>query len=96
MRLLAYIGAMVAAIVTLLLSVLRRKAPPTPEPMPDTSSVTEAQEEAVEAVRVQAAEEIAPAVASQAETAQLAEEVKTPDRAKRKAALRKLAAKVDR
>jgi hypothetical protein len=95
-RLLAYLGAMVAAVVTLLLSVLRRKAPPTPEPMPDTTSVTEAQEEAVEAVRVQAAEEAAPAVASQAETAQLVEEAKTPDRAKRKSALRKLAAKVDR
>ena len=96
MRLLAYIGAMVAAVVTLLLSVLRRKAPPTPEPMPDTTSVTEAQDEAVEAVRVAAAEEVAPAVASQAETVQLVEEAKTPDRAKRKAALRKLAAKVDR
>ena len=96
MRLLAYLGAMVAAVVTLLLSVLRRKAPPTPEPMPDTSSVTEAQDEAVEAVRVQAAEEVAPAVASQAETAQLVEEAKTPDRQRRKAALRKLAAKVDR
>jgi hypothetical protein len=96
MRLLAYLGAMVAAIVTLLLSVLRRKAPPTPEPMPDTTSVTKAQEEAVEAVRVQAAEEVAPAVASQAETAQLVEEVKAPDRQRRKAALRKLAAKVDR
>ncbi len=96
MRLLAYLGAMVAAVVTLLLSVLRRKAPPTPEPMPDTTSVTEAQDEAVEAVRVAAAEEVAPAVASQAETVQLVEEAKTPDRAKRKAALRKLAAKVDR
>jgi hypothetical protein len=95
-RLLAYLGAMVAAVVTLLLSVLRRKAPPTPEPMPDTTSVTEAQDEAVEAVRVAAAEEVAPAVASQAETVQLVEEAKTPDRAKRKAALRKLAAKVDR
>jgi hypothetical protein len=96
MRLLAYVGAMVAAVVTLLLSVLRRKAPPAPEPMPDTTSVTDAQEEAVEAVRVQAAEEVAPAVASQAETAQLVEEAKTPDRQRRKAALRKLAAKVDR
>ena len=96
MRLLAYLGAMVAAIVTLLLSVLRRKAPPTPEPMPDTTSVTEAQDEAVQAVRVQAAEQVAPAVASQAETVQLVEEAKTPDRQRRKAALRKLAAKVDR
>lgn len=96
MKLLAYLGAMVAAVVTLLLSVWRRKAAPAPEPMPDTSSVTEAQEEAVEAVRVQVVEEVAPAVASQAETAQLVEDVKTPDRAKRKAALRKLAAKVDR
>ena len=96
MRLLAYLGAMVAAVVTLLLSVWRRKAPSTPEPMPDTTSVTDAQEEAVEAVRVQAAEEVAPAVASQAETAQLVEEVKAPDRQKRKTALRKLAAKVDR
>ena len=95
MRLLAYVGAMVAAIVTLLLSVLRRKAPPTPEPMPDTSSVTEAQKDAVEAVRVQAAEEVAPAVASQAETAQLVEEAKVLDRVKRKAALRKLSVKVD-
>jgi hypothetical protein len=95
-RLLAYVGAMVAAIVTLLLSVLRRKAPPTPEPMPDTTSVTEAQDEAVEAVRVATAEEVAPAVASQAETAQLVEEAKTPDRQRRKVALRKLAAKVDR
>jgi hypothetical protein len=95
-KLLAYIGAMVAAVVTLLLSVLRRKAPSTPEPMPDTTSVTEAQDEAVEAVRVQAAEEAAPAVASQAETAELVEEAKTPDRQRRKAALRKLAAKVDR
>jgi hypothetical protein len=96
MRLLAYIGAMVAAVVTLLLSVWRRKAPSTPEPMPDTTSVTEAQDKAVEAVREQAAEEAAPAVASQAETAQLVEEAKTPDRQRRKAALRKLAAKVDR
>ena len=96
MRLLAYLGAMVAAVVTLLVSVWRRKAPLTPEPMPDTTSVTEAQEEAVEAVRVEAAEEAAPAVASQTETAQLVEEVKTPDRQKRKAALRKLAAKADR
>jgi hypothetical protein len=96
MRLLAYLGAMVAAVVTLLVSVWRRKAPSTPESMPDTTSVTKAQEEAVEAVRVQAAEEVAPAVASQAETAQLVEEVKAPDRQKRKTALRKLAAKVDR
>jgi hypothetical protein len=96
MRLVAYLGAMVAAVVTLLVSVWRRKAHPTPEPMPDTTSVTEEQEEAVEAVRVEAAEEAAPAVASQAETAQLVEEVKTPDRAKREAALRKLAGKVDR
>jgi hypothetical protein len=96
MKLLAYLGAMVAAVVTLLLSVLRRKAPPTPEPMPDTSSVTDARDEAVEAVSVAAAEEAAPAVASQAETAQLVEETQTPDRVKRKAALRKLAAKVDR
>jgi hypothetical protein len=50
----------------------------------------------VEAVRVATAEEVAPAVASQAETAQLVEEAQTPDRQRRKAALRKLAAKVDR
>jgi hypothetical protein len=96
MRLLAYLGAMVAAVVTLLMSVWRRKAPPAPEPMPDTTSVTKAQGEAVEAVRVQVAEEVAPAVASQAETAQLVEEAQTPDRQRRKSALRKLAAKVDR
>lgn len=95
MKLLAAVGAMLATIFALVLSVLRRKAPPAQEPVPDTSSVTKAQDEAVVAVRAQAAEEVAPAVASQAETAQLVEEAKVPDRVKRKAALRKLAAKVD-
>ena len=96
MKLLAALGAMLATIFALLASVLRRKAPPAQEPVPDTSSVTQAQDEAVGAVRAQAAEEVAPAVASQAETAQLVEEAKTPDRQRRKSALRKLAAKVDR
>jgi hypothetical protein len=95
-KLLAALGAMLATILALLASVLRRKTPPAQEPVPDTSSVTQAQDEAVEAVRAQAAEEVAPAVASQAETAQLVEEAKTPDRQRRKSALRKLAAKVDR
>jgi hypothetical protein len=63
--------------------------------VPDTSAVTQAQDEAVGAVRAQAAEEVAPAVASQAETAQLVEEAKVLDRVKRKAALRKLSVKVD-